>query len=427
MFKKFLGFISIAITLFSFSPIYAEQLTPEEAYSAGVGYQLSNNMADAIHWLTIAADQGHVEAQYSLADLYFRGEDVQQDYAEALKRYVQAAEQGHSSAQQGAGILYAQGLGVEQDDAQAIQWFTRAANQGNAHAQFNMGLVFDKGQGVAVDHGQAFSWFKQAAEQGISQAQFNVGMMYVKGEGTGQSTVEAYRWISKAADQGLPIAMAARTDLGMILTPAELSLAQSEDSAVLSSNVHTKIYVHEELGIQIEIPDGWEYETSGTVIEKAYDTARDITSKALGVPKDVVTEIAKAGSEKSILIRMHSPGTPLPAVQITTRNLAKVKSPPESVLHHLRAYMYFVSQMTYVDIVEAVEATNVNGTSGAHVTYDTQLVLEGDTYRTRSDIFSFMKNNHTIDITIIYDLDTYYPQQDNADLQTIFQSIQLNQ
>jgi hypothetical protein len=138
-----------------------------------------------------------------------------------------AAEQGHDSAQMGVGSIYVNGLGIDQDFKQANYWLTRSANQGNAYAQYNLGIIYDNGYGVDIDRSQAFKWYKRAAESGISQAQFNVGMFYVRGEAVEQDGVKAYIWISKAAGQGLQIAMSAKIDLGLILTPAELALAES--------------------------------------------------------------------------------------------------------------------------------------------------------------------------------------------------------
>ena len=46
----------------------------------------------------LAAEQGHVEAQYNLGTMFEAGRGVAQDDAEAAKWYGLAAEQGHVAA-----------------------------------------------------------------------------------------------------------------------------------------------------------------------------------------------------------------------------------------------------------------------------------------------------------------------------------------
>jgi TPR repeat protein len=209
----------------------AQQTSKEDAYMLGMSFQLSQHMDDAIHWFTISAEQGHDLAQYSLGDIYFRGEGVKQDYPAALEWYLKSAGQGNNHAQLAAGTMYAQGHGTEQNYAEANKWFRRAADQSNGYAQFNLGIAYDKGYGVQTDYRQAFTWFHRAAEKEIPDAQFNVGMMYAGGTGVEQDPVKAYHWINKAAEQGHPIATAARTELESILTPAQIALGRSKGAA----------------------------------------------------------------------------------------------------------------------------------------------------------------------------------------------------
>jgi len=76
------------------------------------------------------AEQGDVEAQYTLGMLYYEGHGVRQDYATARHWWEQAAAQGHASAQYRLGVLYQKGRGVPQDAATAREWFEKSAVQG---------------------------------------------------------------------------------------------------------------------------------------------------------------------------------------------------------------------------------------------------------------------------------------------------------
>ena len=71
-------------------------------------------------WWRIAAEQGHVEAQFKLGAMYFSCDGVLQDDTGAAKWYRMAAEQGHAEAQADLGYMYENGLGVPQDPEPAI-------------------------------------------------------------------------------------------------------------------------------------------------------------------------------------------------------------------------------------------------------------------------------------------------------------------
>jgi hypothetical protein len=49
-----------------------------------------------------------------------------------------AAEQGHVAAQYNIGIMYEQGIGTAKDRAKAKQWFKKAADQGYEPARRRM-------------------------------------------------------------------------------------------------------------------------------------------------------------------------------------------------------------------------------------------------------------------------------------------------
>ncbi len=80
------------------------------------------------------AAAGDGEAQCRLADMYYDGEQVTQNYSAAAEWYRRAAEGGHVAAQFQIGNMLRVGLGVHQDMPQALQWLQRAADQGDPAA-----------------------------------------------------------------------------------------------------------------------------------------------------------------------------------------------------------------------------------------------------------------------------------------------------
>ena len=66
--------------------------------------------------------------------MYAGGKGVPQDHAEGVKWYRLAANQGHVGAQFNLGVTYG-GHGVTQDYVEAAKWYRLAANQGHVRRQ----------------------------------------------------------------------------------------------------------------------------------------------------------------------------------------------------------------------------------------------------------------------------------------------------
>ena len=86
------------------------------------------------------------------------------NYSEAFKFCSVAAEQGHAEAQFNLGVMYDIGQGVKQDYFKAVEWYQKAAEQGNALAQYNLGVMYAKGQGVRQNYTKAKEYFGLACD-----------------------------------------------------------------------------------------------------------------------------------------------------------------------------------------------------------------------------------------------------------------------
>ena len=85
--------------------------------------------------------------------------------------YKLLAEQGDVDSQYNLGQMYAYGEGVTEDDAEAVKWVRLAAEQGYVRAQFNLGVMCAKGEGVPQDYLEAYVWLSVAAAQGHEMAE----------------------------------------------------------------------------------------------------------------------------------------------------------------------------------------------------------------------------------------------------------------
>lgn len=139
------------------------------------------------HWLLMAAQLGHIQAQTELGDNYAH----EADFENALLWWHKAAANNDSVAQYRIAKCYEQGFGVEQNNKAALEWCTKAAENGNDKAQNTLGEWYQNGEIVPKDPQKAFNWFKKAADNYNRKARYNVGLCYYEGIGVKQNYEEA--------------------------------------------------------------------------------------------------------------------------------------------------------------------------------------------------------------------------------------------
>lgn len=52
------------------------------------------------------AESGDAQAQYELAELYYQGQEMEENFNESVKWFERAAEQGHQKAREELGLMY---------------------------------------------------------------------------------------------------------------------------------------------------------------------------------------------------------------------------------------------------------------------------------------------------------------------------------
>jgi TPR repeat protein len=104
----------------------------------GLLFASAKKTTQAVHWLTLAADQGDLESAYNLYNTLRVGPSSDGSLAKALERLTQAAHGGLAAAQSRLGLVYATGDGTVQDIIEATKWFILASDQGDGPAQANM-------------------------------------------------------------------------------------------------------------------------------------------------------------------------------------------------------------------------------------------------------------------------------------------------
>lgn len=70
----------------------------ELQFYLGSAYYLEQNYQKVHDWFTKSANQGHVEAQFVLGEMYYDGHGVKQDDKKALEWFTKACKNGHQTA-----------------------------------------------------------------------------------------------------------------------------------------------------------------------------------------------------------------------------------------------------------------------------------------------------------------------------------------
>ena len=149
-----------------------------------------------------AAGQGNAESQFTLGQMYFDGEGVDQDRAEAMSWYRKAAEQGHALAQLALAVEYHRGEETGRDRAEAVVWYRRAAEAKVAEAQYYLGVLMHAGLGAETGRATVVELYRAAAEQGFVPAQTTLGLMHFFGGKEPENYADALDWLLRLSKRG---------------------------------------------------------------------------------------------------------------------------------------------------------------------------------------------------------------------------------
>jgi len=159
----------------------------------------------AVRWLEAGVKAGDTDCMIALGNLYFQGDDLDQDEAKALSLYKAAAAEGDALGAYNAGLVYE----TSTDDlTQALAWYWRAAMGGDEGGMYKLALAYQLGQGVPADATQAVGWMRKAADAGSVDAINDLGSYYLQGYGVPADEVQALKLYVDAAQQGSAVALA---------------------------------------------------------------------------------------------------------------------------------------------------------------------------------------------------------------------------
>lgn len=179
------------------------------AYGLGVflvivGEENEEMLAEAVEWLTFAAELGYDQAMVALAFFYLADDCPFFDRERSAAWFGRGAEAGNTEAMYEYGCCFLVGRGVEQDYAKSRAWFEKGAALDDTLSQFELGIQYSLGEGVDKDLSKAVDLFKKAAEKEHPGAMASLAQLYYDGEGLEQNYSEAFRLFFNCYRAGNP-------------------------------------------------------------------------------------------------------------------------------------------------------------------------------------------------------------------------------
>ena len=179
------------------------------------GNGVAQNQTEGMLWLKRAADKGDARAQY-LYSQYQSTDEMR------LHWLTLSAKGGDLQAARAlAGWYEKQG-----DEVRARSAWQQLAARGDAEGRYHYGDMLRLGLGGPHDYTQAFTQYRLSAMAGNRMAQYRAGMMSQDGLGLPRNRIQAYAWYSLAATENAKDAVDALNALEALLKPDEIKAAQ---------------------------------------------------------------------------------------------------------------------------------------------------------------------------------------------------------
>lgn len=126
----------------------------------------------AAGWYKRMADQGAINYQHTLAEMYYDGKGVEENIEKSKKLFQQAADHGWAPSQTFLGCIAM----AEKNISKACEWLKKAADQEYADAQYMLGIISQDQNHLS----EAKEWYQKAADAGNSLAKFKLGAIAMR-------------------------------------------------------------------------------------------------------------------------------------------------------------------------------------------------------------------------------------------------------
>jgi len=178
---------SLQTALQQFSPKLDAVMSRKEqdaVYAQAMAHYENLEYSLALQQLLPLGLRCHPKACAALGIMYAHGQGVVPDFAEAIRYLSIAAQHKNSKACAALGAFYAEGKGVPKDPHSAFKLFEEAViyDSMNPLAVYLLGECFEKGTGVMVSAASARELYERAAKLGHPEASAALNRLHLLGQ-----------------------------------------------------------------------------------------------------------------------------------------------------------------------------------------------------------------------------------------------------
>lgn len=192
--KRLIRAFELSVDTSAYSNVSSEDKfkRSKKMYESGADFELCLSL------LIESANEGYADAQYQLANLLIKGEEVEQDYHNAIKYLEKAVSQNHPQAMYDLAFLYQNGYGCSTDYKKAFELYKKSAELGFVDSIHQVAAYYWEGLGVVKDETKAIEWFKKACDKNYIPSLITLGNIYYNQE----KDEESYKLLVKAKNLG---------------------------------------------------------------------------------------------------------------------------------------------------------------------------------------------------------------------------------
>lgn len=190
---------------------YDAMLQLAELYERGLGVDYDDEEASRLRLLAAqgfikeADENNNPHAQYMSAICIDQG--YLPNIKDKVKKYeyylLKAAENNDVDAQFTIADLYFSGGPYKRDVIKAVYWFDSAAINGNAEASYILGGIYEDGvEDIKCDIKKALLYYEKAFDLGFTLAAYSLGNIYLEGKKIDKNIEESSYWFNRGAEEG---------------------------------------------------------------------------------------------------------------------------------------------------------------------------------------------------------------------------------
>jgi len=199
-------------------------------------YDFSKCRELAGKWFKLAADNGHVFAQFDYAQLLMSQEFDEHDPELAITYLKMAANTGHTKSQTTLGFIYLKGIATNQSFEQAKSWLELATDDKDPVAYKGLAELHANPESPYYAPNIAIYNVKIAIQMGYPSAMLLLSKFYEEGFIIEIDLVEAMKWVIQAIEIGYPKSITRYEELKQKLSNSQLRQAKRKANLSKKAN-----------------------------------------------------------------------------------------------------------------------------------------------------------------------------------------------